>query len=869
MINARAGKKPKKFNISAYVVRQLGDQLISDEITALIELVKNSYDADASRVNIVIDTTTAYEEEDLTKTAFKKEPLVGYVSISDTGTGMDEKDIAEGWLQISFSNKRGINELGTKTNRYKRAVLGSKGVGRLSTQRLGNQLDMFSLKNHYDEKTDTWHLRNDGIHVGIGWNDFKEDVNLEDVPVFYESWAPKNGRPGTKLIITDLQNPDVWAKEDSRKALIGTLAQLISPFEPARDFQLNLKINNKFYDLFELTKSVRDTAISTYRFSFDGKNLRIKGKVKASLFRGGNTTAEERDFKMLIAEDNGAAFFKFLKNGKGTNNLQEGTGGWLFEYEISLQASSLGLVEEWVPASARPFDAYPLEEETPRLNLQKKAFVNPGKFHGEIDQLAYDNVEAITPDAVFSQIGEYKAYIKRQSGVRIYRNGFGIRPYGIDGDDWMGFQSGTTSGRSYYGLRPKNLIGYIFITAEHNGRLEEKTDREGFVINGASQNFFTLSFKIRDEINGVLNRVRRRYNEFKNTQVRKDSPISSPTEALSRIPDIVSQAQKLSDRAGETNTDSVQDKINRKLYDITHSPLLKIGDDSNTQEILKDAQIEFAKIIEIKNLISGLDKQIQELDPIASILRGQLENLTLQLADFSELAGVGLTAEALSHEIDNIIDRLLEDTNNISRYVKGKGVASEILLYIEQVRSSLASLQSQTHHLDPSLRYRRDKREVIKIPEFAKDICQFFENRLRFKETGITFLIENDSSSFLVKCSRGKLTQIFDNILINSEYWLRESVRQGLIDKPVITIKTRHPIIEISDNGLGVDPGVVPFLFQPFITTKPREVGRGLGLFITHQLLESMGGTIDLLPDLNQFQRPYIFQLDLTGSLHE
>ena len=859
-------KKPKQFNISAYVVRQLGDQLVSDEITALTELIKNAYDADASRVNIVIDTTETFEEEDLGQTAFKKGPSNGYVSVSDNGTGMDETDIATGWLQISFSNKRGINDLGTKTNRYHRAVLGSKGVGRLSTQRLGNQLDLFSLKHYYEKNTDKWNLQGGGVHVGIGWNDFKENVNLQDVPVFYENWTPKNNRSGTKLVITDLRNPTIWEREDSRKALISTLAQLISPFEPAKDFQINLKINNKFYDLLELTKSVRDTAISTYRFHFDGENLIIKGKIKASLFRGGNTTAEEKDYKLLIAEDNGDGFFQYLKKGKGTSDLSAGTDGWLFEYELCLQASSLGLVEEKIDISKNAVTQEKISSE----ENHKVVIVNPGPFYGEIDQLAYDNAEVVTPAVVFNQIGEYRAYVKRQSGVRIYRNGFGIRPYGIDGDDWMGFQSGTTSGRSYYGLRPKNLIGYIHITAEANGRLEEKTDREGFVLNGASKNFFTLSFKVRDEINGVLNRVRRRYNEFKNIHAVKDMPVSSPTEALAKIPAIISQTKKLTEQVSETDNDAVEARITRKLQAIAHSPLLESGSDATIRGILKDAQTELIKIKSIKSLIGGLDMQLKQLVPMASVLESQISTLTFQLADFSELAGVGLTAEALSHEIDNIIDRLLDDTKRILKYVKKHAVSPEILLYIEQVRSSLSALQEQTHHLDPSLRYRRENRDVIKIPEFVESICDFFKSRVRFNETGITFIVKTEElASFSVLCNRGRLTQVFDNILINSEYWLRESIRQGVIDTPTITITIHRPTIEISDNGLGIDPGIVSYLFQPFITTKPREIGRGLGLFITHQLLESMGGTIELLPKLNQFKRPYIFQLDLTGSLHD
>lgn len=72
----------------------------------------------------------------------------------------------------------------------------------------------------------------------------------------------------------------------------------------------------------------------------------------------------------------------------------------------------------------------------------------------------------------------------------------------------------------------------------------------------------------------------------------------------------------------------------------------------------------------------------------------------------------------------------------------------------------------------------------------------------------------------------------------------------------------------IADNGLGVDPAIEPLLFQPFVTTKPRGEGRGLGLFITQQLLDSVGCEISLDPQRNEHGRKYIFQIDLSGAIH-
>jgi len=844
----------KQFVISAHVVRQLGEQLVSDEVTALIELVKNAYDADARSVVIEVNTKGAYQDETLSPTATGPVAPTGYVLLSDTGTGMDETDVTKGWLHISFSAKRGVNELGIVTPRFGRSLLGSKGVGRLSAQRIGNRLDLFSLKEYYEAETNNWRKAEKGVHVGINWNDFGEGVGLQEVPVAFEYWQPKNGRPGTKLVVTDLQNPEVWEEEASRSALVSTLVQMISPFEPAKSFSINLKINNLNYDLFELTKGIRDTAISTYDFRFDNQELVVRGKVKTTLFRATNKGDDLRDFQALIATDNGAGFLAYLIDNKVITGIQPGVDGWLFTFETRIQAVSLGLVIV-VDGS------------------DNAVIASPGPFHGEIDQLAYDGYDAEvgSPDAVFNQVADYRDYVRKQAGLRIYRDGFGIRPYGIDGDDWIGFQAGTTSGSSFYGLRPKNLIGYVSLTAKANGSLEEKTDREGFVLSPASRNFFLLMGQVKEQINGMLSRVRRRYNSYKELLVVEQIKTVSPREVLGNLRDTAQQVSELNRRVERNNIAAVQTSIEKKLTAIKHTPLLESGNDAALGPLLTTVQAELDKAKEIVEILAGMHARLQELAPVAMYIEGQLQQLNSKLTDYSELAGVGLTAETLSHEIGNVVDRLLEETKQVTDFMrKQQGVSPEVLLFTERVRSSLHALRRQTQHLAPSLRYLREKRETIDIERFADGVRNFYESRTRFQESGIKILVEKqDKVVFKVTCSRGKLTQIFDNLIINSEYWLREALRQKRVTDPLVTITLRLPFIEIADNGIGVDPGIVPNLFEPFVTTKPKEVGRGLGLFITAQLLDSMGCTIELLPSLNRFQRPFLFRIDLTGALHE
>ncbi|MCP8713018.1 ATP-binding protein, partial [Streptomyces sp. AC04842] len=112
------------FDISAAVVRQLGEELVSDEVTAIVELVKNAYDADATYAHVVVNTV------DMPQGVESKFPKArGYVTIDDDGMGMNRADIERGWLMISLSGKRVMKAAGHTTPKG-RTPLGDKGLGR-------------------------------------------------------------------------------------------------------------------------------------------------------------------------------------------------------------------------------------------------------------------------------------------------------------------------------------------------------------------------------------------------------------------------------------------------------------------------------------------------------------------------------------------------------------------------------------------------------------------------------------------------------------------------------------------------------------------------------------------------------------------
>ena len=263
--------------------------------------------------------------------------------------------------------------------------------------------------------------------------------------------------------------------------------------------------------------------------------------------------------------------------------------------------------------------------------------------------------------------------------------------------------------------------------------------------------------------------------------------------------------------------------------------------------------------------VEGLLEDAKLLDKHVEFLQPQIEGLQEQLTDFSQLAGLGLVAEALSHQLSNIVDRLEIETDRVSKQVRGQLTIDNIKavkLFVEHVKGASKSFKKQLSHLAPSLKYVRESKEIIAVSDLMEETKEFYIDRFGKK---IKIEVKHSGGDFNLKINKGKLVQILDNIIINSEYWLKQKKQEGKF-LPVITLEIREPFIQIYDNGSGIDPLVVDRIFQPFVTTKPKKVGRGLGLFIVQQMLESEGCEILLLHEKNEAGRRYIFQLNL-GSV--
>lgn len=818
------------FNVSAAVVRQLGEELVSDEVTAIVELVKNAYDADASYANVVVNT-----KDSLPNATTKFPDARGFVTIEDDGFGMNEEEITGGWLMISLSHKRQMKSSGKKTPKG-RTPLGDKGLGRLSTQKLGDNLEMVTRKDGIDSSS----------RVSFSWAAFSDDRSLSDVPVSIETMSDPERAKGTLLTISGLRNPKVW-EGSAADQLVTDLSQIISPFPEARPFLVTLKIDGRPIDLGQVSERVRNAAIGRFRFQFRDGRLKIDGQIRLAKLLGNEPDA----FSALIAADNGRAFFEYLSKKSLPVSLQypgDKVHFATFSYEVAL--SSLGDV-----------DTVPMAGDADR-----RVPADPGPFSGEIDEFLLRADPRTVKLAGLSNANEVQQIVKRQAGIKVFRDGFGIKPYGINGQDWLRLGAGWTSAGSYYGLRPQNVLGFVLISEEHNSNLKEKTDREGFVSNPWSQNFQRLVMQVPDIVSRLYETMRRTFNEYRQAANEKVRPLGPTTQTVANASSVAERLASYTARAASLSGGALaaRERIRQVTDRIHKTPILSSAAERELSELLGEANAALEASTALFTEMDEYTTQARALADIVASLAPRLDVMSDQLNDFSELAGLGLVAETLSHEVQNQTDRLMQQASGAVR--KGQAARPQnrdLIQFGQEVTSTVSALRKLVEHLGPSLRYQRDKIETIEISSLLKEVKDHFDTRWQGDHFDCSLRLTG--SDFDIETNRGRMLQILDNLLLNSEYWLKEIKKRDSKFRPEITIDYEPYRLHVSDNGLGVEKSVEEALFEPFVTLKPKQQGRGLGLFINAQIMESIGGRITLLPDRNEDGRRFIFEVDLTS----
>jgi signal transduction histidine kinase len=851
-----------QLRVSTRVLIQLGSELVTDIEQAILEAVKNAYDADSPDCTIEVNTRDQgvrselgparqllrftepsenvtvqiydkkgfrrgndfpYSFSDNTEVERRLEYL-GRITITDTGVGMSPKNLHESWLVISGSAKRVRAGLAKHKTNLGRTPLGDKGLGRLGTMKLGDILLVESAT-----------APNQPIGAAqFRWRDCEIAATVDQVPVSLTISPNIEGFKGTRISVLGLREIPEWRRTGRGAEIAKSLAKLISPFESRATFPVNLTVDGQELSLASVTSEMLSRAVAVFEFQWtpitdqpcSSFQLQMHAKFRKELFAGGKS-GKTKGYSDLIEDGPRAEEFKaYLRQYSRLRTCQvlvDGSAGASF---VSLKRQV-----SWVDL----------------LNDNGSKIENPGPFSGAFYYFNLDDLEA--PDGVtVAGIGVDKKLIKEVSGISILRDGFRVRSPG----DWLDISASMTSG-SVYHMRVNNTVGYFALTGESNYMLTEKSDREGFVEDATYRGFLQIAKQCKTIANEAMEGARRGLDAFAKTKIDENTPRTA-TDSFVAI------RQSL---GASIDARADAERAVAELRDGLRSIQQKAVQTGSSEMPISETLERVGRAV---SLLTTIQRKLDTKSHGEAALRQltfEMESKNEQVAALFESAAVGLSARGLAHELRTHLVEIRRQTARL-RTLSKRGISYEDAMPpIRAIRGSCSAIASAAALIDPMLPRSRAIKETMSVFQFISD---YVANRSEtFKKEQIDVRVSAVGPKLTVRTNRARLLQVIDNLTRNSVYWLRRGHITGQINRrKEISIVVNRDGFTFSDTGPGVAPEYEASLFELFVSGRAdRDGGQGLGLFIITELLGVDGCGIALTSSRNPEGRRNTFEVNL------
>lgn len=805
-------KKEVNLTIDSRIISHLGEALIDNEKIALLELIKNASDADANYCNIEIDTL------------YQSEHGQGRIIIEDDGNGMTPYIIENAFLKIATSFKSNHQKVSPK---FKRQAQGNKGIGRLSLNQLGKfisvdtKVDLELPKYFSSEELQTvlgYDTENDFLndndfyyyHIEIDWERYsKSNESIEDVKLdlqalpFNEFTFSHKKNHGTRIEVLGLKGIDFWQSNQTQKEIEQDVLEFLNPYlDEKYNFYVKIKLDNRIftsnkYDISDIEHNFLSKVDFTFNSNEKIITLNISRSKKYIDYKVKQLISELRNWE--LEKENEPPYKKYYNK-------------WMKE-KIYIDLSSLTQANISLPnVKFGKFLTYSEEvkDENHKGKKQVEKFFLPGDFRGTI--YGFD----LSPTSPVSKT--FRNVLEEIKGVKIYRNNFRIFPYGSSNNDWLGM--------SDYNLRNKGVIfkqhtstGFFNIDGEQNlALLKELTNRQGLVLDNFGTNFILIA---KDLI----------YKTIANRDKDLSKHFSFKRKEISEL---------LENQTIEIAGISFRKQVN----DI-------IQTENKAERLVKE--FDNMDDNEKKNELISLQESTKNLRNSVNLKEKQIEELGAHIDEFAPIMGATIIAETLSHEIIRLSNNIKFSSSKVRNSVLNNN-GEEAILNLNRIDSSNKFLVRYASLLDVNSYSRRRRYSVESIKEKLEEIL---ENTplLTYGNTSVNLkIVGND---FKAKIISDSFKIIIENLVINSTYWLDKMN----ISDSLLTFKLDNDLgkLFVFDNGIGIDKSVENHLFEEFVTNKPDNDGRGMGLYIVTTLLNEFGATITLDDERNQYGNLYKF----------
>lgn len=244
-------------------------------------------------------------------------------------------------------------------------------------------------------------------------------------------------------------------------------------------------------------------------------------------------------------------------------------------------------------------------------------------------------------------------------------------------------------------------------------------------------------------------------------------------------------------------------------------------------------------ITERRNLRNELRLHAEHLEQLVQERTARLRQLENRQRQMEKLVALGQLAAGVAHEINNPLAGIRNAFELIKSSLSPEHEHFELLELIDREIERISGITHQMHQL-----YRREPQQPndFAMEQAVSEVAYLLENVARKHTVQLNF--EPSSNPARVWLPEGEVKQVLYNLIRNAI----QASSAGEVVSVVVSVDAKHVLVEVQDNGPGIPPDVLPRIFEPFFTTKTSESqsGMGLGLSVSANLVDSMGGRIEV-----------------------
>lgn len=874
-----------KFTYNSRIIKQLGTELITSDSIALTELIKNSYDAKAFKVNICFLDSLDLVEDSIILAPIpeivRNELMImnsNFIIVEDNGIGMDAERLQRGFFEIGsdIKEKQRLEDISGSI------ILGNKGIGRLSAQRLSPVLFV-----------ETAALNKKGVieinFVKISWIDFENSSEADA-----KHWTMPSSKNETytrlwmcglpdKILIFDKffkkveeQNKDLFGNSYGPKReyykieedILSKLNFLYSPFEQEQNpLDLKLYYNSQLIKA-EFNKDNLTIAEAVHSFALlkgeKGLDLSLQLIIKPWFIQ-----------RIHQSEVGNILFQDYKKDATFYRELQ-------LKYQDRYRLSLMEIIpidiyaKKQIKKDNKHILLEQLENEVCKLikHLTEISPVEGKIFSFKRDRKMLDMAyqSAINNNYIHheTKIDDIKSFLEAYNGVKLYRNGYRIAILGDKSSDWLKLQQKRTTGQQFYRFELGNAMGYVKINDPNQEFISETSSREDITDKPHKK-------ALADLLDFVFNDCF--YHLTRNAvEITKDILNDEGLIPKNKPEDIEKESNNAK---GLLTTAENNLKAFTEVFNI-----IKENKDLDSEE----------KIQKVKSLIDSIDSMAKDLggnlknsfqalksaDKLLIIAKEEKKRIEIETYNNYKLMANGLVTEVITHELhsliqdknDNMYDSKIEvlknylyENNNILLY---KDNLYPLKKRLDQVTYKMNDLKQFYNFLEKTFVYsgKSDDFESQNLKDFLLAFTE--RNRSRLDKYKIFPNYDNADGNFNVP--KGAFMHVFYNLFDNSIYWIGVRQKRANHDKLysrneddsiTINIKDKNTI-QYFDSGIGVLEKYQYTLFQPMVSGK--ENGRGMGMYIVKKFLESFDAKIELLDEPNKYGNRYIFEITFNAE---